>query len=174
MVASPSQSFHLLSRAWSRLCGIRKFMVLRCTDPRQRSYPAYGGRGISVCREWSESPDEFFDWAMTNGYGDDLSIDRINRDGNYEPQNCRWATLSQQQANARKPKVARLCTSLFRGVSIDRRGDGRIYAQINVSGKLIRLGKFATEEAAARAYDAAALKHFGEFARLNFPQEAVA
>ena len=61
----------------------------------------YGGRGISVCKEWDESYEAFRDWALANGYADGLSIDRIDVDGNYEPPNCRWATNQEQQNNKR-------------------------------------------------------------------------
>ncbi|MBE6928051.1 MAG: hypothetical protein E7467_06140 [Ruminococcaceae bacterium] len=55
---------------------------------------AYGGRGISVCEEWHQFPP-FYEWAMANGYTDDLTIDRINVDGNYEPSNCQWITMEE-------------------------------------------------------------------------------
>lgn len=175
MSESPSLVFHRLSRAWSRLCGIRKFMILRCYDPRQRSFPAYGGRGVIVCGDWLEGPENFFDWAMANGYAEDLGLDRKEPDGNYEPSNCRWATRTENQGNCRKQRAARVCTSEFKGVSKQRRSDGtyRITAQINVGRKLVRIGTFADEAEAARAYDRAALEKFGSFARLNFPLQVV-
>ena len=61
----------------------------------------YGGRGITVCDEWKNSFESFYEWAMSNGYREDLTIDRINVNGNYEPSNCRWATIAEQQANKR-------------------------------------------------------------------------
>jgi len=59
----------------------------------------YYGRGIRVCDDWNSSFESFRDWSLSNGYQDDLSIDRINNDGNYEPSNCRWATCKEQQSN---------------------------------------------------------------------------
>lgn len=77
-------------------------MIQRCTNPNQKKYPIYGGRGIVVCEEWKCSYTAFRDWAMANGYEEGLSIDRVDVDGNYEPSNCRWATRSEQEANKRK------------------------------------------------------------------------
>lgn len=73
-------------------------MKRRCTNPSDRSYKSYGGRGISVCTEWQQF-DNFKTWALNAGYRSDLTIDRINVDGNYKPSNCRWATHKEQQNN---------------------------------------------------------------------------
>lgn len=84
-----------------RLYGVWRGMMYRCNNSKATSYQHYGGRGIAVCKEWEDSYDTFRGWALANGYSDDLSIDRINNDGNYEPSNCRWATLSEQMQNQR-------------------------------------------------------------------------
>jgi hypothetical protein len=76
-------------------------MKTRCSLKEDKHYSAYGGRGISVCNEWQQNYESFRNWALENGYRDDLSIDRINNDGNYCPENCRWATLDQQSRNRR-------------------------------------------------------------------------
>lgn len=76
----------------------------RCKNPKNDSYKYYGGRGIKVCKEWNESFESFYKWVIENGYRDDLTIDRINNDGYYEPSNCRWATYKEQNNNKRKPK----------------------------------------------------------------------
>ncbi len=86
----------------SRLYHIWQNMRARCNRPSSQFYSCYGGRGITVCEEWRNSFETFYEWAMANGYSDDLTIDRINNDGNYEPSNCRWATQERQNRNTRK------------------------------------------------------------------------
>lgn len=77
-------------------------MINRCSSVGWKSYKNYGGRGIQVCPEWKASFEVFRDWALANGYQDDLTLDRKDVNGNYEPSNCRWATKKQQANNTRK------------------------------------------------------------------------
>ena len=76
-------------------------MRMRCGNENNHKYKIYGGRGIQVCVEWKENFEAFRDWALANGYKRGLTIDRINNDGDYEPDNCRWATMKQQARNTR-------------------------------------------------------------------------
>lgn len=83
----------------SRLYSIYRGMKQRCYNKKHSSYPNYGARGIIICDEWMSSFENFYQWAMKHGYHHDLTIDRINTNGNYEPSNCQWLTLQEQQTN---------------------------------------------------------------------------
>lgn len=86
------------TRLWRIWCNMRE----RCNNPNNKNYAYYGGRGVGVCDEWQNKENGFInfrDWAMANGYTDELTIDRINTNDDYKPSNCRWATRKEQTRN---------------------------------------------------------------------------
>ena len=82
-----------------RLKSIFKGIKDRCLKEWDDGYERYGGRGISICKEWLQSSSKFYDWALSNGYADNLSIDRIDPNGDYTPENCRWVDAKTQGNN---------------------------------------------------------------------------
>lgn len=88
-----------------RLNSIWRGMKTRCYNEKSFGYSNYGGRGIIICDEWKNDFKVFYDWAIKNGYKDGLTIDRINNDGNYEPNNCQWITKSENVAKRFKDEL---------------------------------------------------------------------
>ena len=88
----------------TRLYRIWLNMKTRCNNPKTIEFKNYGGRGIKVCHEWQDF-EQFYVWAIENKYNDKLTLDRINNNGNYEPNNCRWATPKQQARNMQTNRV---------------------------------------------------------------------
>lgn len=96
---------HGLSK--TRLHRIWHSMYCRCYYKSTNGYKNYGGRGIKVCEEWKhiEGFINFYNWAMKNGYNEELTLDRIDLDGNYEPNNCKWSTPKYQSNHRRNNKI---------------------------------------------------------------------
>lgn len=87
-------------KSYSRIYGLWRGMIARCEYKKNISYNNYGGRGITVCDEWKDF-EKFLEWSLKNNYADNLSIDRIDSNKNYEPNNCRWVPISEQGKNKR-------------------------------------------------------------------------
>ncbi len=133
----------------TNLYGIWGNIKGRVLNPKNKKYNDYGGRGITICEEWKNDFMSFYNWAMENGYSDELSIDRIDNDGNYEPDNCRWTTQTIQNRNQRKRRDN---TSGYKGVSF-RKDNNKFRVIITVNKKRVNLGYFPTAVEGAIAYN---------------------
>lgn len=89
----------------TRLYGIWCAIKKRCLNKKDINFIYYGGRGITICDEWKNDFKTFYDWSIANGYKENLTIDRIDVNGNYEASNCRWATYKEQNRNKRNSRM---------------------------------------------------------------------
>ena len=126
-------------------------MVQRCTNPKRNNWHLYGGRGITVCSAWRKFHGFLADMEST--YRKGLTLDRIDSNQGYYPENCRWATPSQQARNTRVQSRSR---TGHKGVVIR---DGKFRSLIRVSGRLIHLGTFECLHDAVQARRAAEERH---------------
>lgn len=142
----------------SRLYKLWRGMKARCYIPSCSNFSFYGARGIKVCDEWKNDFCTFRDWALSNGYDEDLSIDRIDSNGDYEPSNCRWTTMINQFRNRRIRKTNR---SGVTGVAW--RGDCKKWrVTITVNSKTISLGNYTDFDSAVEARRQAEQKYWSE------------
>lgn len=111
----------------SRLYQIWAQMKRRCDLPTATAYSDYGGRGIRVCDDWSNSFEEFEQWALANKYQENLTIDRRENDGNYEPENCRWSDRTTQANNRRSNRIV-IYNNVEMSVSELSRHTGVVYS----------------------------------------------
>lgn len=136
-----------------RLFNIWQSMKERCLNSNSSRYKDWGGRGITICDEWKNSSIVFFEWALNNGYADNLQIDRIDNDGDYGPSNCRFVTPSVNSSKRRKRSDNK---SGFIGVS---RECNKYIVQIRHNGLYYRLSPFKTPMDAAIARNEWILQH---------------
>lgn len=127
----------------------------RCTNTKHPRYNDYGGRSITMCKEWLNDINSFINWAIENGYNESLTIDRIDNDKGYSPDNCRCVSYSVQSINTSLRKDN---TSGYRGVTKDRHN---WRAQIQIKGKQKFLGYFDTAEEASEVYENAFMEREG-------------
>lgn len=129
----------------------------RCNNPNDKDYMNYGGRGIKVCEEWNKDSAAFIHWSLNNGYANNLSIDRKDPNGDYRPDNCRWATSTEQ---ARNKRIQKSNKTGYNGVHYEP--ERRKYrAVIYVDNKKIDLGRYDTVEQAAEARKQGEIKYWG-------------
>lgn len=141
----------------NRLYNIWAGMKYRCLTPTCPEYSHYGGRGISICSEWlnENGYENFAEWALTHGYEKSLEIDRIDNDGNYSPENCRWVPHNVNSQNRGRP-------SLQKGITLRKTKHGVVYrASISVHNRHIHLGTYNTYEEAVEARKQAEIKYWG-------------
>lgn len=91
--------------SYTKFYEVYRGILKRCYDPNAINYADYGGRGITVCEEWKHDAKAFYDWAMANGWAEGLTIDRIDVNGPYSPDNCRWVTPKAQASNKRSNRM---------------------------------------------------------------------
>lgn len=117
----------------SRLYKIWVNMRFRCRGEKHPGYKYYGDRGIKVCDEWNNNYSSFKEWALANGYRDSLTLDRIDVNRDYSPDNCRWATNTIQQRNKRNNHVV-LGKTISEWSEITGINRSTLYSRINHSG----------------------------------------
>lgn len=122
-------------------------IIKRCTDKTNKDYKYYGARGIKLCDEWRYNPRAFVEYCLENGWKEDLTIDRIDVNGNYEPSNIRFVNLHIQCANQR---LSVRNTSGYKGVSY-RKDCDKWRSWIGIGDKLIHLGTYKTQKDALEA-----------------------
>lgn len=135
----------------NRLYLIYHGMLTRCYNIKDSAYRNYGGRGIKVCEEWKNNYFSFKNWAISHGYADHLTIDREDNDGDYTPDNCRWASDKVQCVNQRRRKSSTGLSGIAKTKS--KKNPWQASIQINKESKY--LGVFPTKELAAEAYEKA-------------------
>jgi len=112
-------------------------MLRRCYAPTHKSYPRYGGRGITVCPEWRSSFDAFYRWARTHGHKHGLQLDRIDNNGPYSPDNCRWVTPSINMRNSTNARLTQQHVASIRAFLDSGHSQADIARLFNVNQSVI-------------------------------------
>lgn len=135
----------------------------RCYNPKIKAYHWYGAKGVTMCQDWLNSFDSFMSWAENNGYKYGLSIDRMDCNGNYTPENCQWISRSEQTLTGKRGIFSNNKTGV-NGVTFDNHINGfkRFRVTIMVNLKLIFIGRYYTLKEAANARILAEIKHYGK------------
>ena len=155
-----------------RLYTIFSNMVDRTTNPNNKHYKYYGARGIKICGEWLQDRCTFFDWALANGYSDDLTIYRNDNNLGYTPDNCQWKNMEYQQRTTRLLQENN--KSGYRGVSLNSsKVSWRARIKAGLGNKEIHLGSYQSAKLAGYYYDKYVRDHNLEHA-LNFTDEEYA
>lgn len=136
----------------TRLYNVWSKIKDRCYNKNNQAYKLYGERGIKMCEEWINNFESFYDWAMSNGYNDtakkyECTIDRIDNNGNYCPENCRWVDASIQQRNKR---IQKNNNSGYKGIYFSKT-ENKYCAQIGFNKKQITIGRFDSIKQAIEA-----------------------
>ena len=134
-------SKHKLWQVWQ---GMKK----RCYNSNCKAFPNYGSRGIRVCIKWKGNVKSFYNWAMANGWKEGLEIDRIDNDGNYHPDNCRFVTRKVNCNNQRK--VRKNNTTGYKGVGFNKAAN-KYQVRVTINDKRKYLGLYNTIKEAAQA-----------------------
>lgn len=135
----------------TKIYNVWRGLKIRILNPNSKDYCEYGGRGITICDEWKNDFMSFYNWAISNGYEENkgLSIDRIDNNGNYCPENCRWVT---QTIQCRNQRISKNNTSGYKGVSF-RKDKNKYSSQIYYNSRNFHLGLYPTAEDGAVAYN---------------------
>ena len=159
-------------KAYATIGGLRQHpaypsldnMKQRCYNKNDPKYKYYGAKGVSICDEWLNSYESFCKWADNNGYKKGLTIDRINPGGNYEPNNCRWVTKTDQRENKH---IQKNNTSGVCGVSFQK-NTSKWFSYINQNGNRINCGYYETIEQAKNARDKKLKELNLNYTRINY------